>query len=131
MNNCANGCQGTSLVIPSGNTFYIAYQYHNEAGDEAPLPEGYDLIVGLYDSNGKLILDGSMAKKSITMSYVHDEKGVPHWIYKMKVTHDISVKLSGRVSIEITIASDDRRVVKHSRNDVTITTQHRRNNALL
>lgn len=119
--NC--GCNGniSEVVIQRGNTFNIVMQY-KEDGTPTQMPQGYDMVVGFYDGNGDLVKKASYTDGSI--NYADN-------VYTLQVTHEESMAMVGRVTLELTIFDTDMDVVEHASEVIGIKFEERRNNGLL
>lgn len=109
-------------VFQRGDAFGVNFVYREDHLPR-PLQEGYQLIVGLYDEMGRLLKAGRTSDETITLR----RDGT----YTMQITHEDSMKMIGRVTMEITIASDKNEVVDHSANVVKMRFVERKNNQLL
>ena len=118
----ANGQGASQLMIQQGDTFSLVFQY-KEDNTAMALPEGYDLIVGIYDPMSRPLKTGSVLQGSIVP--IQDNK------YSLPITHDECMKMIGQVTIELTIADAQRNVVDHASEIVTMSLEPRRNNTLL
>lgn len=120
--NCECSGSLTSMVIPLGNTFPLIFEYEDN-GVVQPLPEGYHLIVGIWNYDNSLVISGST--KDGTIQPTQDDK------YKMEIPHEVSMKMTTKVTIEMTIVNSDLTIVRHSSNMVSMVFEPRRNNALI
>lgn len=93
------------------------------------LPEGYDLLVAIYDIKNRPIKVGKVSDGSIVTN-LPTEQGQTK-TYSLPITHSDSMKMLGKVELEVTIKSTDNSVIDHARQIVTIVFEQRRNNALL
>ena len=119
-NGGANGCGG--MMLQQGDAFSFVFQY-KENGEAATLPQGYDLIVGMYNMAGSLVKSAKLSAGGITL--LSDNT------YEMSVTHSDSMNMVGGITMEITIKNADGSVVDHASNVLTFNFEPRRNNSLL
>lgn len=126
---CNCGCAGNGDVInipqplQQGDTFTLNFQY-KEDDVAMPLPSGYALVIGLWDSMGELIASGRTDDGTIVQT------GTPS-IYGMDITHEQSVMMIGRVILEVTIIGANGEVVDNASEVVAIDFETRRNNRIL
>lgn len=109
------------FTMQQGDTFNVIYQY-KEDDVVTDLPEGYDILVGLYDKKGTMLAHGSYSGGEIQKSGTK---------YKMYVDHDTSMLLKGDVYMEITLKSSDDSFVDHTTEVVVIKFEERNNNDLI
>ena len=122
---CGCGCDGgvsTEVTIQQGDTFSLQFEYKE---DDVPLviPEGYDLICGIYDSMGALIQYGKISEGTV----VPYENGT----YLIEISHESSMRMVGEVSIELTLVDTDGRFVDHASDIVYMSAEPRNNNQLI
>lgn len=116
------------LPIQQGDTFGLKFQYKE---DDTPmdLPEGYDMLVAIYDLMSKPIKVGRVSDGSILTNLPADETETK--TYTLPITHTESMTMMGRVEIEVTIYNANKTVVDSARQIVTLTFEPRRNISLL
>lgn len=119
-NNGGCGCNG--MTIQQGDAFSLVFQY-KEKGESTTLPQGYDLIVGIYGMDGTLLKSAKLSDGSITQR----QNGT----YEMRITHSDSMGMLAQVTMELTIKNADGSIIDHASNVVTINIEPRRNNALI
>ena len=110
------------LSIQQGDTFLLNFEY-KEDDIPAVLPEGYDLIAGIYDEKDTLIQSGKLSEGTIRL--------LENGLYQMTVTHESSLRIKDRVVLELTITDSELTVVDHASDVVYINGDYRRNNMLL
>lgn len=120
MSNC-NNVGSSMLQEQQGGVFWLAFAY-SEDNEQIQLPEGCGFLIGLWDANGELVA----SFKSSEGQVVYNEG-----IYRIKITHEISKKIVGEVTMEITVYSQDLSVVDYTTDNVRIIFDQRRNNKLL
>ena len=118
--NGANG--GSAIMIQQGDTFSLVFQY-KEDNIAMALPQGYDLIVGIYDQMNRLLKSASVSDGTIIEN--------PNDTYSLPITHEECMKMIGQVTIELTIVDAERNIVDHASDIVMMSLEPRRNNALL
>lgn len=121
-NNGGNCCSNGLPTIQQGDTFGIGFQY-KEDNEPTALPEGYDLIVGIYSQMNQPLKVGKLSDNTIA-----DNGGGS---YTLSVSHAESMTMMGMVRMEITIADSERNVVDHASSTVMLSFEPRNNNDLL
>ena len=109
------------LPVQRGGVFWLAFAY-GEDDEQKQLPEGCGFLIGLWDNNGNLVASFKSSEGEVI-----ENDG----IYRIKITHEVSKKIVGEVSMEITIYKPDLTVVDHATDIVRIIFDDRRNNKLL
>lgn len=105
--------------MQQGDTFNMMFVY-KEDGVATLIPDGYDLFIGFYDKVGRLLHSGTTADGSIVL--IRDRT------YRMQVGHEASMKMLGKVTVEITLANTDGEVVDHALDIITLNFMRRYNN---
>jgi hypothetical protein len=108
-------------VIPKGNTFSVVFQY-KEDGTPTQMPEGYDMVVGLYNYNGDVVIDARVSNGRL--SFEQDR-------YILKVTHEESLSIEGSATIELTIINSNLEIVEHASDVIDMVFKDRKNNMIL
>ena len=121
-NNCCHEQEPNTVYFRQGDTFAAVYVYRV---DNTPtlLEEGYKLVVGLYDAQNRLLKKGSSEDESIVVGRDNS--------YRMHVSHEESMRMTGRVRMEVTIADDKNIVVNHASEYVVMIFEPRTNNTIL
>lgn len=109
------------IIVSQGNTFTMTFSY-KEDGVQKNLPDGYDMIVGLYDYTGKIVLDARVSNGRLSFD---GER------YVLKVKHDESVLMIGFVTVELTIIDSNLDIVEHATDTIHLKFSQRNNNRLL
>lgn len=120
--NCNHSNHANGMTIRQGESFSLVFQY-NEDDTAMALPQGYDLLVGIYDTKGNVLKSATISGGGITAN--------ANATYTMPITHEESMNMLGKVTIELTIFNDGHTVVDHASDVVVMTIEPRRNNALL
>ena len=105
--------------MQQGDTFNMMFVY-KEDGVATIIPDGYDLVIGFYDKEGRLLHSGSTADNSIVL--IRDRT------YRMQVGHEASMRMVGKVTVEITLANTNCEVVDHALDLITLNFVKRYNN---
>lgn len=121
-NKCCHEQEPNTVYFRQGDTFAAVYVYRV---DNVPtlLEEGYKLIVGLYDAQNRLLKKGSSEDESIVVGRDNS--------YRMPVLHEESMRMTGRVRMEVTIADGKNIVVNHASEYVIMIFEPRMNNTIL
>lgn len=122
----SNNCNEI-LTIQQGETFELVFEYCEDE-ENVRLPEGYDLFVGIYNIKGDLVISGSLLNGSIIESAIGTHDSGLRYTYSMNVSHEDSMLIVGKVSIEITIKNTDNVIVEHANEIVYIASEPRYNN---
>ena len=112
-----------------GNTYKLRFTYR-ENGTVAYIPEGYDLVVGLYTPKGQLVLSGRLNHPSGSDIHIVPDSN-DNYIYVLEVDHEKSVGLVGAYILEVTVVDDNLNEVNHATSLVTLDFALRRNNDML
>lgn len=113
------------ITIMQGSTYKLRFTYRKN-GIQSVVPEGYDLIVGVYTTKGKLVLSAKLSDNDI----IRDPNAVEP-IYIWQVSHEDSVNLVGAYNVEVTVVDDQLTEVYHCTSLVTLDFVERHNNQLL
>lgn len=113
------------ITVMQGATYKLRFTYRKN-GYQSVVPEGYDLIVGVYTTKGKLVLSAKLSDGDIVRDAKVDEP-----IYIWEVSHEDSVNLVGAYNVEVTVVDDELTEVYHSTSIVTLDFVERHNNQLL
>ena len=121
-NKCCHEQEPNTVYFRQGDTFAAVYVYRV---DNIPtlLEEGYKLVVGLYDAQNRLLKKGSSEDESIVVGRDNS--------YRMPVLHEESMRMTGRVRMEVTIADGKNIVVNHASEYVIMIFEPRMNNTIL
>lgn len=122
-NGNGNGTQNAIRVdkpVQQGDSFNLTVQY-KEDGTATALPQGYDMIVGFYDSMGRMVKHSSLWDGTI----VYNQNNT----YTLSVTHEESMMMMGDISLEFTIR--DLHNVDHASDIIVIPFEPRKNNSLI
>lgn len=113
------------FTVIAGDDFSFKFQYvPNGSTEPVELPSGYDILMGIYTAAGKLFYratydngNGEIEKDSqdATLLRVH-------------ISHSVSALMSGEMTMEITIYSNDQSNVKHADKIIKIHVEPRNNN---
>lgn len=132
MGSTCGGCgrgNGVIATMQTGDTFPVYLAYKDDDVLSA-LQSGWNIIAAFYNYKGELICEKRTERGEITIN----EDG----IYKFKVTHKESMKMLGKVGIEltlieapITIHSMKDRNVYHGDKIVSVSFEPRMNNKLV
>lgn len=120
---CNSGCNGAENIggFQTGDTVPLQLKYM-EDGTAIPVEEGYDVLVAFYDYKRNLITKGSISDGRLVFNEDH---------YDMVIYHDESLKMVGKVIVEVTIHKEDNSDVDHSDKMFTMTFEDRENNKLI
>ena len=125
---CGRG-NGVIATMQQGDTFPVYLAYKDDDVLSA-LENGWNIIAAFYNYKGELICEKRTARGEITVN----EDGV----YVFKVTHDESVKMLGKVGVELTLTEvpttihDQKdRNVYHGDKIVSVAFEPRMNNNLV
>ena len=121
-NKCCHEQEPNTVYFRQGDTFTAVYVYRV---DNVPtlLEAGYKLVIGLYDAQNRLLKKGSTEDGSIVVGRDNS--------YRMPVLHEESMRMTGRVRMEVTIADDKNIVVNHASEYVVMIFEPRMNNTIL
>ena len=132
MGSSCGGCgrgNGVIATMQQGDTFPVYLAYKDDDVLSA-LENGWNIIAAFYNYKGELICEKRTARGEITVN----EDGV----YVFKVTHDESVKMLGKVGVELTLTEvpttihDQKdRNVYHGDKIVSVAFEPRMNNNLV
>lgn len=86
------------------------------------IPTGTQILVGMYDMKGNYITSYRTEDGTVE---IHED------MYRFKLTHDVSKKIVGKVTLEITMHNADNSIVEHADEVLTLSFEPRRNNSLL
>ena len=111
-----------SEPLQQGDTFTLRFQY-KENGTSVDLPEGIDLIAALYDRKWNLLQSAKTSDGTLQSLGDH--------IYAMDVTHESSMKMTGTVYLEVSLASATLSSVDHAKQIIQYEFETRKNNNLL
>lgn len=101
--NCNNRCNGMLAVMQTGDT--VPVQIVLKDGPTAvQLEEGSHILIGFYDAKRNLLLRVGTDDGRVTYS---------DGVYTVLVSHEESLRMKGKVSVELTVASDNGTVVYH------------------
>lgn len=126
---CGCNCNGTGsgsnvlATLQTGDTFPLKLQY-KDGNTVIPIERGYDVLVAFYDYKGNIITSGSINDGRL----VYDENTSS---YEMSITHDESLKMVGKVRVEVTLFSERLIVVDHADHVFALMFDNRDNNKLL
>lgn len=125
---CGRG-NGVLATMQTGDTFPVYLAYKDDDVLSA-LEQGWNIIAAFYNYKGELICEKRTERGEITVN----EDG----FYVFKVTHEESVKMLGKVGIELTLIKitselDERiqRDVYHGDKIVSVAFEPRMNNNLV
>lgn len=113
------------IPITQGSTYKLRFTYRKN-GIQSVIPEGYDLIVGVYTTKGKPVLSAKLSNGNI----IRDASAVEP-IYIWKVSHEDSVNLVGAYNVEVSVVDEQLTEVYHCTSLVTLDFAERHNNQLL
>ena len=113
------------ITIMQGATYKLRFTYR-ENGYQVVVPEGYDMIAGVYTPKGQLVMSAKISNGGIVQDPKAEEP-----IYIWQVTHAQSAALSGAYILEVTVVDSNLTVVSHATSLVTLDFVERRNNSLL
>lgn len=121
-NKCCHEQEPNTVYFRQGDTFAAVYVYRV---DNIPtlLEAGYKLVIGLYDAQNRLLKKGSTEDESIVVGRDNS--------YRMPVLHEESMRMTGRVRMEVTIADGKNIVVNHASEYVVMIFEPRMNNTIL
>lgn len=128
---CGGCCRGNGVIatMQTGDTFPVYLAYKDDDVLSA-LQSGWNIIAAFYNYKGELICEKRTAGGEIT---VNDDG-----FYVFKVTHEESVKMLGKVGVELTLTEapttihDQRdRNVYHGDKIVSVAFEPRMNNNLV
>lgn len=117
---CGRG-NGVLATMQTGDTFPVYLDFLNDE-ESAMLAEGYNLIAAMRDYKGELILRGSTDGGRITREDDY---------YKLEVAHAESLKMVGKVYLELTLTANDEQDIYHGDRIITIEFEPRQNNELV
>lgn len=103
--NCSKYKDPNTVYFMQGETFTAVFVYRVDH-EPTLLENGYDLIVGLWDMQGKLLKKGSV--KDDTIVVFRDNT------YRMPVYHEESMRMLGKIRMEVTVANERNEVVNHA-----------------
>ena len=113
------------ITIMQGNTYKLRLTYR-ENGYQCAVPQGYDMIAGLYTTKGQLVLSAKLSAGTIYRDPKAEEP-----IYLWEVSHADSVNLIGAYTVEVSVVDSNLTEVYHATSLVTLDFVERRNNSLL
>ena len=123
MGSSCGGCgrgNGVIATMQTGDTFPV-YLLYKEDDVLSALQQGWNIIAAFYNYKGELICEKMTARGEITVN----EDG----FYVFKVTHEESVKMLGKVGVELTLTHNDD--VYHGDKIVSVAFEPRMNNSLV
>lgn len=120
---CNSGCNGAENIggFQTGDTVPLQLKYMDEDG-VITIDEGYDVLVAFYDYKRNLIAKGSISDGRLL--FVDDH-------YEILIDHEESMKMMGKVIVEITVYKPDASNVDHSDKIFSMTFENRENNKLI
>lgn len=115
---------GTTLaVFQQGDAFPLYVYFDIKDGAEGDLiPEGWDLLAAIYDHKGDCVATYTTADGGIKPAYN---------CYKIKVSHEVSVRLCDNAVLELTLINSNTGAVDHADRAVTMVFEPRRNNEFI
>jgi len=121
--NGGGSCNGMENIggFQTGDTVPLQLKYMDEDG-VIPIDEGYDVLVAFYDYKRNLITKGSISDGRLT--FVDDH-------YEILIDHEESMKMIGKVVVEITVYKHDTSNVDHSDKLFSMAFDNRENNKLI
>lgn len=123
MGSTCGGCgrgNGLLATMQTGDTFPVYLAYKDDDVLSA-LEQGWNILAAFYNYKGELICEKRTDRNEITIN----EDG----IYQFKVTHEESMKMLGKVGIELTLTQSDD--VYHGDKIVSAAFEPRMNNNLV
>lgn len=108
-------------VHQQGDTFPV-YMMFKDDDEIQKLYDGLSIVVAFYNSNHKLIL-----KRSSDDGTVYYDEG----LYTLIVSHEDSIRMVGRVYVELTLTANNGTEVYHGDKVVTVDFEPRMNNYIL
>ena len=117
---CGNDC-GVLATMQTGDTFPVYFDFLNDE-ESSMLAEGYNLIAAMRDYKGELILRGSTDGGRITRDDDY---------YVLTVTHAESLKMVGKVYLELTLTANEENDIYHGDRIITVEFEPRKNNELV
>ena len=124
MGSTCGGCgrgNGVIATMQTGDKFPVYFDFLNDE-ESSMLAEGYNLIAAMRDYKGELILRGSTDGGRITREDDY---------YKLEVAHAESLKMVGKVYLELTLTANEENDIYHGDRIITIVFEPRQNNELV
>ena len=119
--NCKRLSRNEVIPVPRGNTFRCVFKY-KENGIAKEMPDGYDMIVGIYNYKGDVVIDASVSNGRLV--FVQNS-------YVLKVTHEESLSMEGSATMELTIINSNLEEVEHASDVIDMVFEDRKNNRIL
>jgi hypothetical protein len=107
--------------MQTGDSFDVYFDMLDDE-ESAMLAEGYNLIAAMRDYKGELILKGSTDGGRITREDDY---------YKLEVAHAESLKMVGKVFLELTLTANEEADIYHGDRIITVEFEPRQNNELV
>lgn len=121
--NCNNGCNGMLAVMQNGDTMPIQLKLKDgDAVAHLDTEDGYDLVIGIYDKERKLLVDGSIGNGRVTYS---------DGVYTMTVSHEESLVFGKKVYIELSVTKGGNDEVYHGDKVLAVWFDPRSNNEII
>lgn len=117
------------ITVMQGATYKLRFTYRRD-GAVAYIPEGYNLIAGLYTPKGKLILSGRLNNPATNEIQITQDTN-DDYIYIMEFSHEQSVEFLGAVTLEVSVVDAGLNEVSHATSLVILDFVERRNNRIL
>lgn len=117
------------ITVMEGSSFKVRYTYRRN-GAVSYIPEGRNLIIGLYTPKGKLILSGRLNNPGQNEIHITQDEN-DDYIYVMEFSHEHTVGLIGAFPLEVSVVDDNLDDVKHATSLVTFDFVERKNNSIL
>lgn len=113
------------FTIIAGDDFSFKFQYvPNGSTQPVELPSGYDILMGIYTAAGKPFYTARYDNGSGEI----EKDSQDATLLRVHVSHAVSALMSGEMTMEITIFSNDHSNVKHADKIIKIHVEPRNNN---
>ena len=121
---CGSG-NGVLATMQTGDSFPV-YLLYKEDDIEAYLTKSDDIIIAFYDYKRDLVMKGSISDGRVKQFNEGED-----YQYIVNVTHKESLRMVGKVFVELTITEGNGKKVYHGDKVVTVSFEPRMNNTII